>query len=74
MQRFNVEQLLSSAMRRRQFLIGAGTVPGLRLPISFPEKLMLNQNFLHIHLVWVLHQEIHCPRAWFCGRGLHQSL
>jgi alkaline phosphatase D len=45
MQRFNVEQLRASAMRRRQFLIGAGAVTGFAIANQFPRKVNAQPKF-----------------------------
>lgn len=45
MQRFDVKRLLSSSMRRRDFLIGAGVMTGLALASQWPRRVVAQPKF-----------------------------
>jgi alkaline phosphatase D len=45
MQRFDVKRLLSSSMRRRNFLIGAGVMTGLALASQWPRRVVAQPKF-----------------------------
>ncbi len=45
MQRFDVERLLASSVRRRQVLVGAGVMTGLAIATLFPRRVIAQPKF-----------------------------